>query len=332
MPQEIREHAAVMAAIAKTAALAELSSHAPGHSLSAAEFAALFEGQVYAGQPLQPYLRLQTYEPGEEIVREGEWGGDRFFFVIEGVPEVYVKRGYAKVGELQPGALFGEMSVLANLMRSSTVSAPPAAPVTVLEVQRQALPFLRKLPHFTSLLEKAYRRNSRALFLQDIGVATRLDVEALNKLSSISQFRVYEPKHVLFREAEPIRRLFILKTGWLKLSKVGEEKHREAQQADWTALATEDYLGAGHCLGLEGAVSDLVWPQTGTLLSRAEVLEISVTLSAGDRSVKSGHPHGVEKTRAQRRPGLSAPTPAHCQRAKRLDSERSGGDCQSLGD
>lgn len=278
MPQENREHAAVLAAIAKTAALAELSGQASGHGLPDGELQALLEGQEYAGQPIAPYLRLLSYEPGEEIVREGEWGGDRFFFVVEGVADVFVKRGYAKVGELQPGSLFGEMSVLANLARSSTVCAPPNMPVTVLEVQRQALPFLRKLPQFAAVLDKAYRRNSRARFLQDVGLATRLDAEALGKLSTISQFRVYEPGHVLFQEGEPIRRLFVLKTGWLKLSKAGEGASNEADATDWTALAHEDYLGSGHCLGLEGAVSDLAWPQTGTLLTRAEVLEVSVHL------------------------------------------------------
>lgn len=278
MPQENREHAAVLAAIAKTAALAELSGQTPSLGLSDGELQALLEGHLYADQPLAPYLRLLIYEPGEEIVREGEWGGDRFFFVVEGVAEVFVKRGYAKVGELPPGALFGEMSVLANLPRSSTVCASASASVQVLEVQRQALPILRKLPHFAAVLDKAYRRNSRALFLQDIGVATRLDAEALGKLSTISQFRVYEPGHVLFQKGEPIRRLFVLKTGWLKLSKLSEEDQPEAEVVDWNALAHEDYLGNGHCLGLEGVASDLDWPQTGTLLMRAEVLEISVTL------------------------------------------------------
>lgn len=278
MPQEIREHAAVLAAIAKTAALVELSGQVSGHGLSDGELQALLEGQEYAGQSIPPYLRLLNYEPGEEIVREGAWGGDRFFFVVEGVAEVFVKRGYAKVGELQPGSLFGEMSVLANLPRSSTVSAPAGMPVTVLEVQRQALPLLRKLPQFAAVLDKAYRRNNRARFLQDVGLATRLDAEALGKLSTISQFRVYEPGHVLFQEGEPIRRLFVLKTGWLKLSKAGEEASPEADATDWAALAHEDYLGSGYCLGLEGASSDLAWPQTGALLTRAEVLEISVTL------------------------------------------------------
>lgn len=278
MPQENREHADVLAAIAKTAALAELSGQAAGYGLPDAELQALLEGQIYAEQPLAPYLRLLIYEPGEEIVREGDWGGDRFFFVVEGVAEVYVKRGYAKVGELQPGSLFGEMSVLANLPRSSTVCAPTEASVTILEVQRQALPFLRKLPQFAAVLDKAYRRNSRALFLQDVGMATRLDTEALSKLSTISQFRVYEAGHVLFQEGDLIRRLYVLKTGWLKLRKASEANATEAEETDWTAAAQEDYLGNGHCLGLEGATSDLTWPQTGTLLTQAEVLEISVAL------------------------------------------------------
>lgn len=281
MPQENTAHNDVLAAIAKTAALAGMLQPETVSGLSEAELDALTRGHVYAGQNIPPYLRLLTYEPTEEIVREGETGGDRFYFVVEGIAEVYVRRGWAKVGELSAGTLFGEMTVLANLPRTATVCAPKDRPVTVLEVQRPALRLLRKVPLFAVTLDKAYRRNNRALALQDLAAATRLDTEALDRLSTISQFHVYEKQHTLFREGEPIRRLYIINSGWLRLSKTSEENTAETTTAPtngWDAPAQAEYLGAGYCFGLEGVTGDLSWPQTATSLSRIEVLEISLAL------------------------------------------------------
>jgi CRP-like cAMP-binding protein len=91
--------------------------------------------------------------------------------------------------------------------------------VTVLEVQRPALRLLRRVPLFAVALDKAYRRNNRALALQDLASATRLDTESLNKLATMSQFHAYEKRHTLFREGEPIRRLYLIKSGWVRLNK-----------------------------------------------------------------------------------------------------------------
>jgi Fe-S-cluster-containing dehydrogenase component/CRP-like cAMP-binding protein len=281
MPQENTDHNAVLAAIAKTAALAGMLQPATVSGLSEAELDALTRGHIYAGQRVAPYLRLLTYEPTEEIMREGETGGNCFYFVVDGPAEVYVRRGWAKVGELQAGTLFGEMTVLANLPRTATVCAPKDRPVTVLEVQRPALRLLRKVPLFAVTLDKAYRRNSRALALQDLAGATRLDTEALDKLATSSQFHVYEKQHTLFREGEPIRRLYVIKSGWVKLSKAGEgtvAENAAAHAHGWNAVAHAEYLGAGYCFGLEGVTVELNWPQTATALSRIEVLEISLAL------------------------------------------------------
>lgn len=281
MPQENTDHNDVLAAIAKTAALAGMLQPEPVSGLSETDLGALTRGHAYAGQHVAPYLRLLTYEPTEEIVREGEWGGDCLYFVVAGPAEVHVRRGWAKVGELQAGALFGEMTVLADLPRTATVCAPKDKPVTVLEVQRPALRLLRKVPLFAVVLDKAYRRNSRALALQDLAVATRLDTEALDKLATISQFHVYEKQHTLFREGAPIRRLYVIKSGWLKLSKTGEgiaAEQAATNATGWNAAAHAEYLGAGYCFGLEGVTGELNWPQTATSLSRVEVLEISLAL------------------------------------------------------
>ena len=116
--------------------------------------------------------------------------------------------------------------------------------------------------------------------------------ESLSKLATISQFRVYEKGHTLFQAGEPIRRLFILKTGWLQLRQADETVPAgEAPEP----LAHEDYLGAGHCFGLEGIASELAWPQTGILLARAEVLEISLPLLRESGAILEDIAAGLKK-------------------------------------
>lgn len=335
MPQEKTSRDEVLAAMAQIAALADVARDEPGAGLPAAELQALVDGHEYAGQIIPPYVRLLSYAPGEEIVREGEVGDDRFFFVVSGVAEVFLRRGAAKVGELQPGTLFGEMAVLNHVPRTATVSASSTAATEVLEVQRPALRWLRKIPAFAEALDRTYRRNSRAVALQDVGAATRLDAEALDRLAKISQFRVYEAGHQLFVQGEPVRRLFVLMNGWIRLSQILEPPvteadgaANEAATAARNSLASKsspsnsqasnslasksspgqsqagksqagksqagksqagkslsnepptalDFLGAGHCFGLEAVSGAFPWPQTGDLLTRAEVLEVSLPL------------------------------------------------------
>ena len=48
-------------------------------------------GRNYTGKKVGPYARLLVYEAGEEIIRQGDWGGNTFFFGVEGDLDVYVK-------------------------------------------------------------------------------------------------------------------------------------------------------------------------------------------------------------------------------------------------
>ncbi len=67
-------------------------------------------------------LRRRRVAPGEVLVRAGE-EGDSLFIVIEGLLEVLVERDgrLTRVGVIEPGACFGEMSMLTGENRSATV-------------------------------------------------------------------------------------------------------------------------------------------------------------------------------------------------------------------
>lgn len=81
----------------------------------------LFKG--LSGEELYPVAEIAEaleYEPGEEVVREGD-PGDALFVVVDG--SFRVLRDGAAVRELDRGAVFGEVALLDGAPRAATVEA-----------------------------------------------------------------------------------------------------------------------------------------------------------------------------------------------------------------
>lgn len=64
--------------------------------------------------------REELFSPNQDIVQEGQSGGP-FFCITEGRADVIVDG--KKVGDLGPGAYFGEMSLLEGGRRTATIRA-----------------------------------------------------------------------------------------------------------------------------------------------------------------------------------------------------------------
>jgi CRP-like cAMP-binding protein len=99
--------------------------------------AALKAMPLLAGLPhgeierLASRAKLEHYEIGEELIREGT-SGSTAFFIVEGSCDVRRKRGsqQRRVATLGPGDFFGELSIIDPAPRTATVTA--AEDVTVL--------------------------------------------------------------------------------------------------------------------------------------------------------------------------------------------------------
>lgn len=279
MPQEITKHKDVLAAIKGIPAIADLAAQHDGHYDYELDLEVTVYGRNYNGKRVGPYVRLLDYAPGEEIVREGEWGGNIFYIVVDGQADVWVNQGQTKLAEIPPGVQFGEMSVLAGVPRAATVRAPQEQGVRILEVQRPALRLLRKLPKFGEVLDATYRHNGRATALRELKAATQLSAEVIKQLEAIAQFRVYAKNHVLFRANEPIRNLYVLRSGWARLAdgvSSADAKDEQGDGHDWRTRAGGVYVGHSHCFGAEAITRDSQWAQTCTVLTRVELLEISI--------------------------------------------------------
>jgi Fe-S-cluster-containing dehydrogenase component/CRP-like cAMP-binding protein len=265
MPREIRKHQTVLEAIRSVDIISDLLERQDGHFRHELDLEVIAYGRNYQGKKVGPYIHLYEYGPAEEVIREGDWGGNTFYITVEGSLDVFVRDRETgadrKVGAIPPGVSFGEMSILAGVPRNATIRVPEGARARVLEVTRPALRLLRKLPKFGQMLDANYRKHGLSRTLIDIGQSAGEDFPqaTLDKLGKSARFMVYAKHHVLFREGDPIDRTFFIKNGWVRRVRglgyggaVGE-----LTVEGLTEDVGVDFLGAGNCLGLEVAMPPL---------------------------------------------------------------------------
>jgi Fe-S-cluster-containing dehydrogenase component/CRP-like cAMP-binding protein len=294
MPKEIKKHQTVLDAIRGVDIINELLERHDGHFEHELDLEVIAYGRNYNGKKVGPYVHLYEYGAGEEVVREGDWGGNTFYITVDGKLDVFVRDPETdenrKVGEIPAGVSFGEMSVLAGVPRNATVVVPEGAQARVLEVARPALRLLRKLPKFGQNLDANYRKHGLSRTLIDVRQETgeTFDKALLDKLGKSARFMVYAKHHVLFREGDLIDRVIFVKNGWV----------RRVRGLGYGAVMGDlliegvpddvgiDFLGAGNCLGLEGVERDTRWAYTAVVLQRTEVLEVAMPPLRADAALR----------------------------------------------
>src|ERR1043166_9537625 len=127
MPREISDRGRVVEAVQHLALTAELFEEQNGKQKYAGDLEVIIQGRDYGnGKRFGPYVRLLAYDAGEEIMRQGEWGGNTFYITVEGALDVYVHDtdGEKKIGQLDPGVCFGEMALLGGPQGAATPATP----------------------------------------------------------------------------------------------------------------------------------------------------------------------------------------------------------------
>ena len=118
--------------------------------------------RTYHHKPVGPYLQLLTYDPGQTIIKQGEWADNYYYIVVKGHVEVSRLDPAGKeraVSKLGAGELFGARAMMAGGRRQVTVKTPPDLCVQVLKVHRPATRLLRKLPSFSDKFEETYKHH-----------------------------------------------------------------------------------------------------------------------------------------------------------------------------
>jgi Fe-S-cluster-containing dehydrogenase component/CRP-like cAMP-binding protein len=286
MPKENANPAAILEAIKKIEIVAELLEEKNKNNLKM-----IAEGKVAGGKQIGPYARLLTYSPGEVIMSEGDWGGNTFYFSVDGDLHVFVADESGekkKVGEVHSGACFGEMSVLAGVPRNATiVAAPSGSEVTVLELVRPALRILRSLKKFAEKIDSTYRLHGLGNVISTIQeeAGEALSAVELLALGNLAQFMVYGKHHLLVQEGKPIDRLFLIRSGWVRRVRGVPIYLDITESTPRSVLIPEDFLGAGNCLGLEALEGQTTWQYSADLMARTELLEIPLVALQADREL-----------------------------------------------
>jgi Fe-S-cluster-containing dehydrogenase component/CRP-like cAMP-binding protein len=293
MSREIIDADSLLSALKNLELTSELFLEQNGKLKNASDLEVVVHGRDYGnGKRVGPYVKLLTFEGGETIMRQGEWGGNTFYISVNGSLDVYIDDGAGGqrlINCLQPGTCFGEMAVLAGVERNATVSVPKEGAATVLELTRPALRLLRKLPKFGQVLDETYRSHGFGRVMEDLTqiLPDAASAATLKKLREIGRFSVYGKHHVLCEEDKPIEKVFLIRSGWV----------RRIRGVPVNAAATgivlgagesigADFLGAGNCLGLEGAAQSERWKFTASLMARSEVLEVPVAPLAADPELR----------------------------------------------
>lgn len=295
MPREITDRGRVVEAVQNLTLTAELFEEQNGKQKYGTDLEVIVQGRDYGnGKRVGPYVRLLEYDSGEDIMRQGEWGGNTFYIAVEGVLDVYVREGgegggQKRIGRLDPGACFGEMALLAGIERNATISVPDGQTAVVLEISRPALRLLRKLPKFGLTLDETYRAHGFGRVLEDLSLVSDKPVgQALaEELRRSARYMVYGKNHVLCKEGEPIDRLILIKSGWVRRAR-GVPFHATAPEVVMGIDETigVDFLGGGNCLGLEAVNHADTWKYNASLLARTEVLEVPLATFSTDPQLR----------------------------------------------
>jgi Fe-S-cluster-containing dehydrogenase component/CRP-like cAMP-binding protein len=292
MPREITDRGRVVEAVQNLALTAELFEEQNGKQKYAADLEVILQGRDYGnGKRVGPYVRLLAYDSGEEIMHEGEWGGNTFYISVAGPLNVYVRENgrQKKINVLEPGACFGEMALLAGIERNATVAVPPDQTAVVLEVTRPALRLLRKLPTFGQILDETYRTHGFGRVLEDFAHLTDkpLSEPLVKELKESARFMVYGKNHVLCKEHEAIDRVIFVKSGWVRRSRgIPFDATSPGVVMGMSETIGVDFLDAGNCLGLEGVTNPETWKYSASLMARAEVLEVSLDTFSPDPDLR----------------------------------------------
>lgn len=293
MPREITDKEAILSGLKSLELTSELFIEVNGKLKNANDLEVIVEGKVNAaGKRVGPYVRLLTYEPGETIMRQGEWGGNTFYLSVDGALDVYIGDAggeQRKISRLPRGACFGEMAVLAGVERNATVMVPKHGTATVLEVTRPALRLLRKLPKFGQVLDETYRSHGLGRVLEDLTeFGSASSDEIVRRLREIGRFMVYGKHHVLCEESKPVESVILIKSGWIRRVRgVPLDPASTGVAVGMGQTIGVDFLGAGNCLGLEGLNNTETWKYSASAMARTEVLEIPLASLADDAKLRS---------------------------------------------
>jgi CRP-like cAMP-binding protein/Fe-S-cluster-containing hydrogenase component 2 len=167
----------------------------------------------------------RQFSPGAIVCREGEYG-DTFFAILDGSVEITINTaGYDSLtlANLGEGDVFGEMAALSGYPRSATVSAKDD--LCLLEISSEILKELMKIsPKFREIIEEKYTERAVRTYLRKVPLFGNLSDTMLEQLERNVKLKSFNQADVIFREGDPGDSLYIIRNGFVKITKKSGDK------------------------------------------------------------------------------------------------------------
>ncbi len=233
--------------------------------------------QEQAAQPIFDSARVASHASGEPIeeAAEGAYAKTVFFGQIErqkhkadaGITYLSTMDFDLPLGKtvtLGPGEIFGEIGALNGWPQSVTARA--ATPCTLVQIRIPALRAMKQRSSaFNDRIDALYRRRALSTQLQSTPLFAGADASFIEALTEKVALVSCAPEEVVAREGEPTDALYLVRSGFLKLS----------QQTGGGEMVVS-YLSKGMTLGeVELLIEDLEgWQSTATSVGFTELVKI----------------------------------------------------------
>jgi CRP-like cAMP-binding protein/Fe-S-cluster-containing hydrogenase component 2 len=206
----------------------------------------------------------QQFAPATVVCREGEYG-DTFFAILEGSVEVTINTsGYDSLtlAYLGEGDIFGEMAALSGYPRSATVAAKDD--LCLLEIPSEVLKELMKIsPRFREIIEEKYTVRAVRTYLRKVPLFGNLSDAVIQELEGKVKLKSFNQGDVIFREGDPGDSLYIIRNGFVKISK---------QKADKDQIIA--YLAQGSYFGEMALLEDEKRSATVSAFTKVEIIQV----------------------------------------------------------
>jgi CRP-like cAMP-binding protein len=211
--------------------------------------------------------RILDLEPGEYVIRQGEYG-DTLYVVLRGKFGVEIVGDDGKkreVGDLGAGHYFGEMAMVGHGERSASVHALTRA--SVLELRQ--VPFQQALKRFKQVrgrIEDAYARRAMSSFARRSRLFRDLPPETTSELLVSASLTAHSKGDVIVAEGSSAQTFFVIRNGFVRVSRKVPSADREEVLA---YLGPEDFFG-----DQELASAEPTYATTVTALEPVEVIRV----------------------------------------------------------
>lgn len=205
-----------------------------------------------------------TVPSGTAVCREGEYG-DTSFAIMKGVVEICINaEGHDNltIALLEEGNIFGEMAALSGQPRNATVTAKDE--LTVLEIPSGTLKgLMKKSRGFNDTIESLYSERAVSTYLRKVPFFANLSRSVLEQLEDTVKLITYNQGDIIFHEGETGDSLYIIRSGFVKVSKKQEDKEKIVA-----------YISHGNYFGEMALIEDEKRSATISAFTKTEVIQI----------------------------------------------------------